>query len=125
MVIVAVVLCHTCHDIMLTGTYRPGNNIADFKAAFRHVVYLFKGMNAPFVYQLAYNSGNPRDDRTPFSTMYPGDDVVDMVSTYILDFFYYMTFLLVFFIKYDVVGVKRYRLHKLLYDVTTTTIFQV
>jgi beta-mannanase len=66
----------------LTGTYRPGNNVEDFKAAFRHVVYLFKGMNAPFVYQLAYNSGNPRDDKTPFSTMYPGDDVVDMVSTY-------------------------------------------
>jgi beta-mannanase len=67
--------------VVVIGTYRPGNSVDDFKAAFRHVVYLFKGMNAPFVYQLAYNSGNPRDDKTPFINMYPGDDVVDMVST--------------------------------------------
>lgn len=62
------------------STGRGGSNTVDaFKAAFRHVVLLFKqaGINAQ--YQLAYNSKNAGSTKATSQDLYPGDDVVDEV----------------------------------------------
>lgn len=61
------------------GTLYPGNTIADFIPAWRHVVQLFRNNSVPVKFQLDYNSGNGKNNPTPFSAFYPGDQYVDMV----------------------------------------------
>lgn len=61
------------------GTLYSGNKIADFAPAWRHVVQLFRDNDAPVKFQLNYNANNGKNDKTPFSAFYPGDEWVDMV----------------------------------------------
>lgn len=59
-----------------------GNNNDLFKSAFRHVVTKMKGYTnySPNIkYQLSYNCQNAHDDDMPFSYLFPGGDVVDMI----------------------------------------------
>lgn len=60
------------------GTLYPGNAIEDFVPAWRHIVQLFRDQDAPVKFQLNYNRLNGKDDPTPFSAFWPGDEYVDM-----------------------------------------------
>eukprot|EP00611_Tribonema_gayanum_P022268 TRINITY_DN4438_c0_g2_i1.p1 TRINITY_DN4438_c0_g2~~TRINITY_DN4438_c0_g2_i1.p1 ORF type:complete len:799 (-),score=152.09 TRINITY_DN4438_c0_g2_i1:472-2868(-) len=61
------------------GIFVPGNTLADYKAAYKHVVDLFRSMNAPFRYQQSYNVANANSDPTKFVDFYAGDDYVDQI----------------------------------------------
>ncbi len=61
------------------GVLYPGNSKADFVPAWRHVEQVFHDQNAPVKLQLNYNRVNGKDDPMPFSTLWPGDEYVDMV----------------------------------------------
>lgn len=61
------------------GTLYAGNTIADFVPAWKHVVQLFRDNDVPVQFQLNYNANNGKNDKTPFSAFYPGDEWVDMV----------------------------------------------
>jgi endoglucanase len=61
------------------AAFYPGNNKADFTAAWKHVVRIFKNQNAPVKFQLNYNIHNFPSDGKSFWEFYPGDYWVDMV----------------------------------------------
>ena len=51
-----------------------------YKKSWRHIVSIFREEKANVKFQWCINGKNPRDDKTPYSTFYPGDDVVDFVG---------------------------------------------
>lgn len=57
------------------------DRIAAFKNAWRRIVKVFREEKAPVKFQLCYINSNVNENPTPWSSMYPGDDVVDMVGT--------------------------------------------
>lgn len=60
------------------GVLYPGNSIEDFIPAWQHIVQVFRDQNAPVKFQLDYNRLNGKNDATPFSAFWPGDEWVDM-----------------------------------------------
>lgn len=60
------------------GTLYPDNSKEDFIPAWRHIVQLFRDKGAPVKFQLNYNRVNGKNDQTPFSVFWPGDEYVDM-----------------------------------------------
>ncbi|KAG5186950.1 glycoside hydrolase superfamily [Tribonema minus] len=60
--------------------------LSDFKAAYKHIVTIFRNAKAPVQFQQGYNNSNPRDDKTPFKNFYVGDDYVDMVCFSLYNF---------------------------------------
>ncbi|MCK5628851.1 hypothetical protein KAI12_05225, partial [Candidatus Bathyarchaeota archaeon] len=61
------------------GVFYSGNEKEDFVPAWRHVVDLFRSLEAPVLFQLNYNRYNGRLDPTSFSELWPGDEWLDMV----------------------------------------------
>lgn len=62
------------------GALNPKNNLSLFVPTWKHVVEVFRSENKDAVVQLNYNRYNGKHSTFPFSTLYPGDEYVDMVT---------------------------------------------
>eukprot|EP00953_Heterococcus_sp_UTEX-ZZ885_P012221 7015-Heterococcus_DN1.PRE.1 len=58
------------------GGYQKVNTMADYNAAWRHILDVFKNAKAPVIWQLDHNNNNGLDDPRPIKDTWPSQDVM-------------------------------------------------